>query len=311
VSQYDPVEVATVYIAMFAARLDDHAFWRPTPDGEAEGHWERARRPLTPEAALGGLRGDKPVSSYMEDAVGATHVGAVDFDTEDGYARGLEVAGVMARAGAYPMLERSRRGCHLWVVIDDQVPGQAMRLALRWWTGQANAHWARDPKVEILPKRLEQRGPDTVGSPLRMPMMPHPVAGRRWPLLRADGTRLGESVSATLLAVDQTPAGLVREAAERAPLPPDECRIPAWARPVAREPGDCVQVLEAAGVARAVPGRGCRCPLHDDRVASLSIARDGERVWCKSPSCVAYNNGRGLGADQLARALGELAAAPA
>jgi len=47
------------------------------------------------------------------------------------------------------------------------------------------------------------------------------------------------------------------------------------------------------GVENAAPGRTIRCPCHDDRAPSLSIARDDSRVWCHAPSCDLSADGRG------------------
>jgi hypothetical protein len=49
--------------------------------------------------------------------------------------------------------------------------------------------------------------------------------------------------------------------------------------------GVCEVLRREFGVPNAVSGRTIRCPLHDDRRASLSIARDDSRVWCHSPTC--------------------------
>jgi hypothetical protein len=58
---------------------------------------------------------------------------------------------------------------------------------------------------------------------------------------------------------------------------------------------------------QARPGRTVRCPVHDDRHASLSVMRDDRRVYCFSPGCPLNNDGRGRDAYDLA----SLGAAPA
>ena len=308
-SAYAPADVAEVYRRTFAARLDAYADWDDRDPDPARHHWTSVRHELTRERVLEGLRTPKPVSSYMEDAEGTTHVGAIDFDAADGWPLALRVAEVMATAGAFPMPERSRRGCHLWVVLTEPLPGSSVRLTLRWFVAQVSRAAASDPKVEILPKRLEQRGPTTVGSPLRMPMMAHPKTGERHPLCNAKGEPLGSSVTAALMLVRHTDSEMIAAIADKATIPACEAQVAHWMRRPAQEAGDVVALLVAAGVDRAAPGRSVRCPMHDDRVASLSIARDGERVFCKAPACEANNNERGLGADQLARALAAVHAA--
>ncbi len=59
------------------------------------------------------------------------------------------------------------------------------------------------------------------------------------------------------------------------------------------------------GVEQATPGRSVRCPAHDDRSPSLSIARDDLRAWCHAPSCQFHGpNGRGVDAWDLAQLAG-------
>lgn len=58
------------------------------------------------------------------------------------------------------------------------------------------------------------------------------------------------------------------------------------------------------GVVNAAPGRNVRCPAHEDRSPSLSIARDDGRVWCHAPGCLLANDGRGRDAWDLERLAG-------
>lgn len=304
----DPLLIAQIYLGTFAARTDAYADWYAAPDcahgDDCACHWFTVREELTAARVYEALSSKRPISTYMEDAAGETHVAAIDFDREDGWELGLRIAAKITEAGGIPYLERSRRGAHLWVVCEEKIGGDSARLALRSFVADVSIYLARDPKVEILPKRLEQRGPETVGSPLRLPMMSHQRTGIRYPLCDAKGERIGRTISDAVLAIDLTPVTVMRAAAARAAVPISEVRVPDWARRPMQEGGDVVALLTGAGVQRANPGRTVRCPLHDDRNASLVVARDGERVWCKNPECPGYNNGRGLGADQLARALG-------
>lgn len=299
--------VAGLYVATFAARTDAYLDWYEASGCDhgatCECHWFAVREELTPERCLEALRHKKPISAYMEDAAGATHVGAIDFDRADGWEMGLKVAEKIHAAGGTPYLEHSRRGCHLWLVLDAQLPGGTVRLGLRAFVSMVNPFAAKDPKVELLPKKIEQRGPDTLGSPLRLPMMAHQRTGSRSPLCDWTGVPLGATITEVMLAVEFTPAAVLALAADEARLPISEVVIPDNLRRPAREGGNVVELLTAAGVVRAAPGRTVKCPVHGDQNASMSVSRDGERVWCKNPECPAYNGGRGLGADQLANLL--------
>lgn len=54
----------------------------------------------------------------------------------------------------------------------------------------------------------------------------------------------------------------------------------------------------------AVPGRTVRCPVHEDRHASLSVMADDRRVFCHSPGCTLNDGGRGADAWALAALAG-------
>ena len=294
-------QVADVYRHMFAPRLDAYADW----DAGAE-HWTAVRSELTVDRIVEGLHDrNRPVSAYMETVEGETHVGAIDFDTDNGWDLGMRVAEVITSDGGLAAVEHSRRGCHLWVPIDMPMPSSVVRRALKAWVARVDERASRDPKVELLPKPIVSRGPDTLGFCLRMPMMAHQRTHKRSLLFRADAEPWGESVTDTLLSLAPrlTPTAVVGASAGKAKLAVSDIASPAWARRPEQESGDVISLLMAAGVPNAAPGRTVRCVLHDDSHASLSIARDSGRVFCKAPECEAYNGGRGLGADQLAKAL--------
>ena len=292
-------EVAEVYEAMWCPRTDAYADWTDT-DG---GHWYAVRHPLTPdivEAAL--LKKRRPISAYMEDSAGLTHVLAVDIDRDDGWDVGLRLATTAGKDGCHLYPERSDRGCHLWGMVTEQLPGPTVHAALVYWMGKADHKAASDPKVEIMPKPVS-RGPDTLGFALRLPMMAHQRTGQWYPLCGMDGQPLGKRIRDILLAVEDTPAEVVRKAAGKVRTPIGECNVPAWARRPAQQAGDVVALLQNAGIEKAAPGRTVRCVLHDDQQASMSISRDSERVWCHAPGCPAHNDGHGLGANQLTKEL--------
>lgn len=304
-----PLDVGDLYRYTFAARLDAYADWLAVEGCSHEPcrcHWYTVRSELTPERIVEGLRARRPVSSYMEDSAGLTHVGAIDFDRPDGWELALAIAAKLRAAGAFPMMERSRRGGHLWLVLDRVIAGMTVRLGLRAFVQDVSEAAARDPKVEIMPLRMENRQPGSVGHALRLPMMSHQRTGQRWPLCDADGVPLGPTVIACVSAVELSPADALVRAAGRVKVPVAEAVVPASARRPALPAGDVVEALVNAGVERAAPGRTVRCPFHDDRVASLRVSPDGERVWCKSPECPAYNNGHGWGSNQLIQAFTDL-----
>ena len=294
-------EVAEVYEAMWCPRTDAYADWTDT-DG---GHWYAVRHPLTPdivEAAL--LKKRRPISAYMEDSAGLTHVLAVDIDRDDGWDVGMRLAATADKDGCHLYPEHSRRGCHLWGMVTEQLPGPTVHAALVYWMDRTDRVVAKDLKVEIMPKPVS-RGPDTLGFALRLPMMAHQRTGQWYPLCGMDGQPLGKRIRDILLAVEDTPAEVVRTAASKAPNPVDLNRLPFEIRPprVRRpdeEPSASELLASVWGVVNALPGRAVKCPRHEDRNPSLSVARDDHRVFCKSPECEWYRDGKGVGSLELA-----------
>jgi 5S rRNA maturation endonuclease (ribonuclease M5) len=66
--------------------------------------------------------------------------------------------------------------------------------------------------------------------------------------------------------------------------------------------GVCEVLQRDWNVVDPTPGRTVRCPAHDDRSPSLSIAADDKRVWCHSPSCL-LNGQEGQGHDPFSLAV--------
>jgi hypothetical protein len=293
----DPAVVATAYLGLFATRTDVHQTFGS--DG-----WRPVRSPLTPDVIVAGLQKRGPtVGAYLPGADSTTHVLALDIDRDDGWEIARRVAGAMWAADVPAFVEGSRRGAHLWATLAEPVPSRLARRALRAFL--ADAHAPDDPKIELRPGMDRLEG-DGLGHALRLPLMPHGVTGERWTLCWPDGRPLGRSISEIVAACFDVEFGTraaIESAAERWSPIIDPAGIPsAYRKPRRRdegEPDDVGPILADLGVA-VRPGRAVRCPFHDDRHPSLSIAADGRRVFCKSPECEAHNLGRGLGAVQLA-----------
>lgn len=293
---YDREQVATVYAATFAARTDAYTRW----NGD---HWQAVREPLTAGAVIRAFEERQPLSGYTVGPDNTTHVAALDFDVEDGEALAFRVTRMMWANGAPAFVERSRRGAHVWSVLDRPLSAIVVRRALRAFLQFAEI--APDPKIELRPgsDRLSEDG---LGFALRMPTMHHPLTGKRYPMLDPEsGGSIGNSLAEILLAFDLAPSGAFELAAEQWVPAVDPRTIPSsYRRPKAHTDGPSVVELLADMGIRAVPGRAVKCPFHDDRHPSLSIARDEERVFCKSAECEASNGGRGLGSNQLAALIG-------
>ena len=230
-----------------------------------------------------------------------THVGAIDFDTADGAEQARATRTLLADMGVGSMLVASRRGAHLWVWSEGRpIWASLMRRAL---TNALTLQGIEDPKVEVFPKR--SGGTYGCGA-LRMPLMRHPGTGVRYPVEGPKGaiTRVQDVV---WLAVDVTsPPDALRALAGPEPV---DTPYPRWNAVYGRPRGlsddaSITSLLASVGLSSG-PGRSVRCPFHDDRHASLSVADDDQRAWCKAPECPLHNDGRGIGSRGLRRLLDE------
>jgi hypothetical protein len=293
---YDPLSVAAYCTSLFPARSDVYSRW--TPDG-----WRPLREPLTPEVYLAGLTGKGPsISGYMIAPPGVAHQLAVDFDGADGYARALSMADLMWSVGMPAYIETSRRGAHLWGLLSDVRPASVIRYAL-YALIQALGWPHDDPKVELRPGS-DHVGPDGLGHALRMPLMPHPKTGKRGVMIAPPTRRpMGPSMALVALCMWDIRSTLIDDWAERY-KPPPVTHVPSKHRsphiPYPEDDGRASDILrEMWGVPNARPGRTCRCPAHDDKMASLSVLKDDKRVICKAPHCPLNNGDHGRGTYEL------------
>lgn len=297
-------DVAAAYIAMYAGRTDAYSPWT----GE---QWIAKREELTPAVIIEAFRTGRPVGAYIAAAPDAelhlkTHLACLDVDIEPGGLRIAErITKAMRRTGIPAVIEPSRRGAHVWIVMERQLPAPVVRSALRALIGAAGVEL--DPKIELRPGQDRASSPEALGNALRMPLMPHQKTGVRSEFMAPGGRLVASRLHEAVLNVELTNPDLISEWAERwidpEPVLPD------------RDPGDRPKNIERfndqVGVSevllrdwhvdRAIPGRAIRCPAHDDSNPSLSILRDDRRVFCHSPGCDLNNNGRGRDAWDLAQ----------
>jgi hypothetical protein len=298
---YRAEDVAAVYLATFAGRTDAYS-------EHTGAQWIAVREPLTPAVVVDHIAARRPLAFYFLAPDTRTHVAAVDFDTPDGWAQALALGRVLWADAAPCYVEHSGRGAHLWAVCEERLPAILWRHALRAWLQAADLP-ADDPRIELRPGADTLAGPESLGHALRAPMMPHPATGEAWPLCDPrDEHVLSPKVAGMLLVHEPAAPAPIIAAAERYRPPVTEVTaprrepVPSGASPIARfnaEVGVCAVLEREWHVPNARPGRTVRCPAHEDRHASLSIARDDSRAWCHAPSCELYGRD-GQGADAFA-----------
>jgi hypothetical protein len=287
--------VADVYAATFSARVDAYSSFRG-------GTWICMKEPLTAAVIEAAWHGGPSVSGYTINPDNRTHVGCIDFDSADGLVLAKQVRGAMADKGVTGYVEVSREGrAHLWVLLDRETPARTVRRALMAFLGDCGLSWAPDnPKIELRPAQDEIK-PDGYGYPIRMPTMPNHKTGRRYPMLGPDDKPLSPRIDEMLLAIDFSPAWVFAAMADTIrPTLKDMTRGDRHAYTGPAVEGSASDILRRLwGVQDARPNHTVKCPAHVDKVPSLSILADDQRVCCKAPSCDLYNDGRGRGTYEL------------
>jgi hypothetical protein len=149
-------------MSLFRSRRDAYAVQLPS------GGYAAVREPLTPEVIQEHLEGTKTVAVYP--VVDGRLCGflALDLDTPEPvrelYQRTVEEVGEKA-----VLVERTRRGYHIWVFFQSLVPASLARGLGKKIAGD---------QVEIYPK--QSRVPvEGLGNPIRLPLGLHLAWGRR------------------------------------------------------------------------------------------------------------------------------------
>lgn len=305
-SSPDPVALGR-FRDIFCPRIDDHAYWTGWS-------WVRARAPLTIDVLAAGLAGRPSISSYMTDADGRSQVFAHDLDIDhDGIETARQIALWMASVGVDALLEPSRNDrAHLWVLLDATIPASFGRRFLSQAEGRAGID-PDDRRIERFPKSDSAPDQGEVGSCLRLPMMPNPKNGVRYPLLDPWTMQpLGTTLAEVVAAVQVAPAQRVIELAGPEPEPAEvfERFTPMHISEFNEQYSVSAVLEELWGVSNAEPGRSVRCPAHDDVHPSLSVFADDRRVLCYAPECILNNGGRGRDAYDLFQISPMLAAQP-
>jgi hypothetical protein len=278
------------YVAFFAARTDLYV----------SNSAEVVRDELTPDVFRHAVKHNYPLSGYMATEAGRTHVGAIDFDTEDGATQAELVQALLWRWHVASLLEESRRGAHLWVCTSMRVSQGVMHRALLEALNKVGLLPGQD-MIEVFP----HLSPDLGAGALRIPGLAHHNTQVRYPIRDGNGEQL-TSMRDIINAHDWTmPEALTKLAASGGPKshypnglggfygykgPKDWGQSPS-----------ATDILTSWGVPNAKPGATVRCPKHEDKRRSLTIFKDDERVYCGSPSCELHGEGRGVGSVMLAK----------
>lgn len=236
------------YTGLFINRHDTFPY--QTDDGS----YFRVRRPLTDGIVYDHLRGRITLGAYALSEQNTCKWIAFDADNDEAFRE------LMGLAHQVPgLLERSRRGGHLWLFFEYPVEGWKARAFGKHLIGG----------MELYPKQDESQGP---GSLVRLPLGVHRLTQERYPLIDQEGNPLSQSLYGQLQALYFVPKirlSQVEAAAGEKPKPREF--KPQFTADAFDFISQYVELNRS--------GRGY-CPFHDDRHMSFSVNRKGNYWNC-------------------------------
>ena len=286
---WDDDGIISLYIGTFAARDDLYV----------ENGAEVRRAPLTPDVVRKGIAHRYPVSAYMGTADGRTHVGALDFDVDEGgYDMAESVSALLAEHAIPSSVVSSRRGAHLWVTSVDWSDVGTMHRMLTAAVGLALSTEAMsDPKIEVFPKA----GDDLAVGALRLPGMHHHKTHVIYPFNGVEDPTFRQIIEGHHLTTNTAIKRLAGSGPRKPRYPKGLDSFYGFKPKRDFGPAPSATEVLAAWGCEAKPGGTVKCPKHQDKHRSLTVFKDDARVFCGAPHCVLNGAGRGVGSVMLAK----------
>jgi hypothetical protein len=284
---------------------------------QADGTYRWVYEACTSQLLSAHLAGEITLALSSTDAQGTCRWLCLDADQADALSQLVALAGALAALGLPGLVEASRRGGHLWLLLAAPTPAAAARQLVLHAVADLRAAGLQLPPLELYPDAAS--APGTLGHAVRLPLGIHRLTGKRYPLFDAAGHPCAfTSIEAALRFVLAWPqvsvVDMERRAAERVrhtSLAADQgdTPVPLPARvgthsPVIRwvdaqiSPLDLLADLAPESAMRPV-GRGFLgwCPFHDDQAPdaagrpgtpSFYVVLDRRHGWswrCFSTNC--------------------------
>jgi hypothetical protein len=141
----------------------------------SDGSYRRIIRPLTLDVIAKHLAGQVTAATYVLDAESRCQFAVFDVDSPDGLDRLILLSLELARQDIPTILEASRRGGHLWVLLSEPTPARAVRAWL--------SSYADELGFELYPKQ-DALYPGGCGSLMRLPLGIHRLSGHWYPFIQ-------------------------------------------------------------------------------------------------------------------------------
>jgi hypothetical protein len=261
------------YAQIFVARRD-----RYLAVGKDSGWYSKKKR-LTDRAIERALRGDTHLGLYSVSEKGLSKWCVWDADSDEDTRTLLNAAHLLPAESV--VVERSRRGLHLFRLFDPPVP---WRAAQRY--GIAFAHRAGADFVEVFPKNGTYSG-------VRAPITKHNKTGLVYPWFDpATGEEIDPWATLPTLRPTPIPDQWLEEPEEEAPTPVLTRALPFGQLPALDEHAALVELASRYTTLRPTGKRRLsgKCPFHRDDHASFGIDDQWFECFAK---CLGAGQSRG------------------
>jgi hypothetical protein len=198
------------WMALFANRT------RPYAVQQGDGSYRWVYEELTPQLVVAHLMGELTLALSSTDVRGEARWACLDVDVPGSFSQLLALRDALAELGLPGLVEASRRGGHLWLLLDEVAPAVALRFVVAEALAQIAAQGVEIPAHELYPDApataaLARR----LGHAVRLPLGVHRKTGRRYPLFDAQGLpcafTMVERAVAFILDVPRVVSGPLRE----------------------------------------------------------------------------------------------------
>ncbi len=258
------VPLAERWMALFANRA------RPYAVQQVDGSYRWIYEELTAELVAAHLSGELTLACSSSDARGGARWGCLDVDVPGSLPQLLALRTMLAEQGLPGLVEASRRGGHLWLLLGEPVPVVALRHAMAEVLSEVAARGAEIPAHELYPEAI---GKGMLGHAMRLPLGVHRRTGLRYPLFDAQGLPCAfttmDKAAAFVLAAARVEADLLCERWRMVRADRTAAKVAMATRSGQAGRGERVQATEPARV----------CPLPGPRVGTRVGTRSGVIRW--------------------------------
>jgi len=196
------------WMTLFANRA------RPYAVQQVEGSYRWVYEDCTPElvaAHLVGAGTDITLAFSSTDVRGCSRWACLDVDVPGSLPQLLALRDALVELGLPGLVEASRRGGHLWLLLDEPAPAVALRFAIASALCEAAAMGVEIPAYELYP---DTPAVGALGHAVRLPLGVHRKTGMRYPLFDAGGLPCAfnaiEKAAGFVLAAPRVAAGTLR-----------------------------------------------------------------------------------------------------